>query len=286
MNLTLMVIAVIIIVTSITFFIYYQKKRKSGTKNSSKEKIDQHIIKNQKHINIARDEMRQYKDKLLHDYIETLSTPLLKLIHNFKKFVDAAIDEKTRNVLAIVKLCNHKGFVLGVKKQLEVVSEKIQDDFFTINQFFPDPFPHNLSHENKQEILKNIIPIVSIFDEKLKEISKIESKLVKYAKEYKKLKKPGIFKKIEHFLDSDAEKKDKRKKKRIEKDWQEYKKCWEELQTVITAESDNKIHQILDVYLTKLIVFIPVEQLNFQMVVKKKDVGNFLTQIRKGVQAA
>jgi len=219
-------------------------------------------------LNKIKTNLSSMAEKRADSYYISFTEPLCKITGSLFKTAKAAANLEKENIAEILRLCNHRVFVLTLKKSIHSLAENILVDFGRV----VTTLELNIKMPDKNSSLKYVInyflPILSHYQPILIQMPEFEKKLMSTSTEYYSLAKPGFFLKTAYFFSNEKEKTDTAKLGDICNAWDTYLDLWHQLNAINEIALEHLKALIFD-YNMKIFVFTPCEHL-LKHVIKTK----------------
>lgn len=230
-------------------------------------------------LNQLRTRLEEIKDRKKTAYISELTTKPQQVVQHIMDSIDLVLRCEQQKVDGVVKLCNHKLFVLALKRSLKSTASAIKEDYNRILRTLPIQAEQELS---LGQVIGVLQPLLRTYEEALKQLPSVESEIARSAKEYDKISKPGVFRKVSYFFNSKKKKRDAGRLRQIQTHWKQCRDLWAEIHQRQDLHRKGA-EMLLDDFLQKLLVFHVCEQVILHVVYRRKPTPTNLGQAVQGM---
>ena len=280
MNFLLQYIWYFLAVAFVLVFLLILRKRRTKLSLPVTEEIskaERALLESRHTLRKLRTALIEIKDNKLDYYVSIFIDPLNELTSKILNAIDIAMRLERDDIICILKICNHRIFILTAKRCLKKTGEAIEDEFIGIQQRMNLELPIHSHIENIEMIIYPFMPLLKKYEKVLDKFPTIEMRLMNSTEEFKKVAKPGFFRKVGYFFSDNLEKKDRVRLRAITKDWGRLQAFWGEVAN-LNNEMSVEFRTILNDYLTKLFVFTPCETLEKQIISSENPVKPSILQ--------
>ena len=170
-------------------------------------------------LNQLRTRLEEIKDRKKTAYISELTTKPRQVVQHIMDSIDLVLRCEQQKVDGVVKLCNHKLFVLAMKRSLKNTASAIKEDHDKILKALPVHAEHELL--SLEHVVGALVPLLGNYEDTLSQFPRVESEIARSAKEYSKISKPGVFRKVSYFFSPKKKKRDTGRLRQINAHWKQ-----------------------------------------------------------------
>lgn len=199
-----------------------------------------------------------------------------------RQSIQMVLASERDDIDGVVKLCNHRLYVLTLKRSIKEAAEWIAGAYAKVAGLLPCRIERRKLPV--EEPLSLLLPLLVGLEEVLEPLPKIESEIARSARELGKISNPGVFRKVGYFFSPKTKRRDTDRLKQIRGHWHQYRTCWEKVREQWEVFYDRAGFVLSD-YLHELMVMKLCHQVALQVVRRKGFVLEDLDRTIKWVRA-